>query len=354
MIELNKIYCEDCRATMARMPGDFVNCIVTSPPYWGLRDYGVDGQFGLEKTPEEYIAQMVEIFREARRVLRDDGVLWLNLGDSYSSQAGNDATKATESGMKTGRTGKSEVLFKGGNNKPPAGLKPKDLVGIPWRVAFALQADGWYLRQDIIWSKPNPMPESVKDRCTKAHEYIFLLTKSARYWYDADAIREPLKDSSISRLSQNIEGQAGSFRIPGKTNGAMKAVSRKTDKQRGHGRKHAGFNDRWDAMSKEEQSANGANKRSVWEIATKPFSEAHFATFPPEIPETCIKAGCPEGGIVYDPFMGAGTVALVARLLNRNFIGSELNPEYVAIAEKRIKPYMQQVTIFDVLREAKG
>lgn len=352
MIELNKIYCEDCRATMARMPGDFVNCIVTSPPYWGLRDYGVDGQFGLEKTPEEYIAQMVEIFREARRVLRDDGVLWMNLGDSYARQAGNDSTKPTDSGMKTGRSGKSDILFKNGNNTPPSGLKPKDLVGIPWRVALALQADGWYLRQDIVWSKPNPMPESVRDRCTKAHEYIFLMTKSARYWYDQEAILEPVSPNTNPRISQNLANQIGSARANGgaKTNGNMKAVFRapKTAKNAVGVKNNQSFS-LGTCLPVEKR-----NKRSVWEIATKPFSEAHFATFPPGIPETCIKAGCPEGGIVYDPFMGAGTVAMVARQLNRDFIGSELNPEYVAIAEKRIKPYMQQVTIFDVLREAKG
>lgn len=254
-------------------------------------------QLGQESTPEEFVQNMVKVFREVKRVLREDGTLWLNLGDSY--------------------------------------LSNKQLGGIPWRVAFALQADGWILRQDIIWSKPNPMPESVTDRPTKAHEYIFLLSKNQKYHYDHEAIREQMAQSSIARLSQDIENQKGSSRVPGKTNGAMKAVSAKPDKQRGHSRRHAGFNDRWDSMSKEEQAANGRNKRSVWEVSTKPYKEAHFATYPPDLIVPCIKAGCPAGGVVLDPFFGSGTTGEVAERLGRNWVGCELNPAYKALAEKR-------------------
>jgi DNA modification methylase len=318
----------DCRDVLGTLPDESVHCVVTSPPYWGLRDYGVDGQIGLEQTPDEYVAEMVAVFREVRRVLRDDGTLWLNLGDSYARGFGGGspgAKSSTNVGAYEGRKA----------GKVPNGLQGKDLIGIPWRVAFALQSDGWILRQDIIWSKPNPMPESVQDRCTKAHEYIFMLTKSARYFYDIDAIKEPMSISSVARLSQNIEGQAGSDRVPGKTNGAMKAVG-KIDKQRGHSRRHAGFNDRWDAMEKAEQCSGLRNKRSVWEVATQPFSGAHFATFPPALIEPCIKAGCPAGGTVLDPFGGAGTTGLVADRLQRNAILIELNPAYVDIARNRL------------------
>ena len=297
-----------CLSVLATLPDQSVNTCVTSPPYWGLRDYGMPGQLGLELTPEEYVANMVGVFRQVKRILRDDGTLWINLGDSYA----------------------------GGSRS----LKPKDLVGIPWMVAFALRADGWYLRSDIIWSKPNPMPESVTDRPTKAHEYLFLLSKSANYHYDHESIREPAAESSIQRWSQNVESQEGSHRANGgaKINGTMKAVGgpRRGDKQRGHGRGHNGFNDRWDQMTKEEQSF-GRNKRSVWTVATKPFPEAHFATYPPELIEPCILAGCPKGGTVLDPFFGAGTTGLVADRLQRNCIGIELNPQYVEIAERRLK-----------------
>lgn len=317
-IDVDRIYCEDCRETMARMPANLINCIVTSPPFWGLRDYGVDGQIGLEQSPDEYVAQLVDVFRGARRVLRDDGVLWLNLGDKHVT-APNSNTLASST-LTGSMKGQEEYRRARKNRTIKSGLASKNLVGIPWRVAFALQADGWYLRQDIIWSKPNPMPESVRDRCTKAHEYIFLLTKSARYSYDADAIAEKADPNNWRECYT-----ARRCTPPGTS-------------------PDSGFS--------KPREYETRNKRSVWEITTKPFTEAHFATFPPEIPITCIKAGCPEGGIVYDPFMGAGTTALVARQLNRRFIGSELNPEYVAIAEKRIKPYMDQVTIFDQMREA--
>lgn len=327
----------DVRDRLKELPDASVHCCVTSPPYFGLRDYGVAGQIGLEKTPDAYVATLVEVFREARRVLKDTGTLWLNLGDSY---AGSNPTR-TRAGGFGGPEGLSvtageTALFRHGNlNKNQGnsnrdglgsvpGLKPKDLIGIPWRVAFALQADGWYLRQDIIWSKPNPMPESVRDRCTKAHEYLFMLSKSARYHYEADAIAEPAIYSGLS--GQDESG----FKDPKKYNG------KHSDKQRGHSRRHAGFNGRWDAMEKAEQCSGLRNKRSVWEVATQPFSEAHFATFPPALIEPCILAGCPIGGTVLDCFGGAGTTGLVADRHQRNAILIELNPEYAAMAERRI------------------
>lgn len=319
----------DCRDALKGMDAASVHCCVTSPPYFGLRDYGVDGQIGLEPTPDGYVAELVGVFREVRRVLRDDGTLWLNLGDSYA----NDAKWGGASGGKhvSALHGNSGI----GRAKKNTGLKAKDLIGIPWRVAFALQADGWYLRQDIIWHKPNPMPESVRDRCTKAHEYVFLLSKSERYYFDAGAIAEPLAGSSIARLAQSIGAQAGSDRVPGKTNGPMKAVgprfggSKYGDSESAEHRTKSG--DVWEGNAKGLR-----NKRSVWTVATKSFSEAHFATFPPELIEPCILAGCPEGGTVLDPFGGAGTTALVASRLQRSSVLIELNPEYAAMARARV------------------
>ena len=278
------------------------------------------------------------IVREVRRTLRDDGTLWLNLGDSYYNyRPGKGQALVKQTMAKISQDLPTECVRRA--NKVE-GLKKKDLIGIPWMVAFALHADGWYLRSDVIWSKPNPMPESVTDRPTKSHEYIFLLSKSERYHYDYEAIREPAEHSSIKRWMQNIDAQEGSYRANGgaKTNGTMKAVSgpRRSDKQRGHSRRHAGFNDRWDAMTKDEQAAMGRNKRSVWTVATKPFSEAHFATYPPELIEPCILAGCPQGGTVLDPFFGAGTTGLVADRFGRHCIGIELNPEYIEIAKRRL------------------
>lgn len=305
MLELNRIYCGDCLSVLNDISDESINCCVTSPPYWGLRNYGVAGQLGLEPTPQEYVLKMVKIFSEVRRVLKHDGTCWLNLGDSYARQAGDDSKKDVDSGMQTGRTGKAKLLFKSGNNKPPPGLKSKDLCGIPWRVAIALQENGWYLRQDIIWHKPNVMPESVKDRCTKSHEYIFLLTKSPKYYFDSKAMREPGV-------------------IPAGTKGAKGSVERQNQ---------PGVN----ARPPEYKIYDGfRNKRSVWTVRTKPFKGAHFATFPPQLIEPCILAGCPENGIVIDPFIGSGTVAMVAKKHKRNFIGVELNPEYVKLAEQRL------------------
>ncbi len=310
-----RILIGDARKKLREMADASVHCCVTSPPYFGLRDYGNAGQMGLEATPDDYVAGMVALFGEVRRVLRDDGTLWLNLGDSYASDSkwggatGGKAAKGVH-----GAAG-------GGRNKTAVGLPDKNLIGIPWRVAFALQADGWYLRQDIIWSKPNPMPESVRDRCTKAHEYIFMLSKAARYHYDADAIAEPAIYSGLT--GQDASGFKNPMNFAGKHSATPAVRGERADKQRGHSRRHAGFNDRWDAMERAEQCSGMRNKRSVWEVATKPFSGAHFATFPPDLIEPCILAGCPVGGTVLDPFFGAGTTGLVADRLGRDCIGIE-------------------------------
>lgn len=338
----NTIQNIDCLLGLHYLEDKSVNCCVTSPPYYGLRDYGVDGQIGLEETPEQYVEKMVAVFREVRRVLKDDGTLWLNLGDSYAASGGKQVEQTVRGNVSYVNEGQN-----GGNrsvkNNPP-GIKQKDLLGIPWMVAFALRADGWYLRQDIIWHKPNPMPESVTDRCTKAHEYVFLLSKSQRYYYDQDAIKQPVAESTISRVSQDVAGQTGSGRVPGKTNGNMKAVlkgatfggkkGREYDPQPGDPNFRNG-SEQWGREYTLSEDGK-ANKKSVWTVTTKPFSEAHFATFPQELIVDMIKAGCPEGGIVLDPFMGAGTTAVVARKLNRNYIGFELNADYIKIAEKRL------------------
>lgn len=363
MIEL---HLGDCLNVLRAMPDNSVHCCVTSPPYWGLRDYGHDGQIGLEDTPEAYVARMVEVFREVKQVLRNDGTLWLNLGDSYNGSQQTGGTKSISG------TGKSQPH--GGLAKKAVGLKPKDLVGIPWRVAFALQADGWWLRQDIIWHKPNPMPESVTDRCTKSHEYVFLLTKSKQYFYDAEAVKEPAIYAGDNRGARS-------------------------DSRRGT---------KCNSMS--GITSNFRNKRSVWTITTKPYSGAHFAVMPMDLVEPCIKAGTSEKGCcptcgnpwkrvvnsirvmrhelpkddpnyrparyarksngtddytnggaqafskttttgwiptctcggdpvpctVLDPFSGSGTVGVVSTKLSRNYVGIELNPEYLALSEQRL------------------
>jgi len=350
----NKIFQGDVIDRLGELPEESVQCVVTSPPYWGLRDYGTaaweggdedcnhisnpnatkkmgnpefnvnrpsredtktkgyyenecprcgavrkDDQIGLEETPEEYVENMVKVFREVKRVLKTDGTVWLNLGDSYSQ------TRWSNSPSTTGKSGKHSDIV----SERVTGLPPKNLVGIPWRVAFALQSDGWYLRQDIIWHKPNTMPESVTDRCTKSHEYIFLLTKSAKYKFDQ--LLEDLKPSTYNdkRLfTEDYTDQRRNRNCPGNA-------------QQGSGML---------------RPTNGqANKRSVWSITTKPYKEAHFAVFPPKIPELCIKAGSKEGDVILDPFFGSGTTGWVAQRLGRKWIGIELNPEYVKIAEKR-------------------
>jgi len=302
---VSRIICGDSLEVLKTLESESVDCCVTSPPYWGLRDYGKEGQLGLEKTPEEYVAKMVEVFRDVKRVMKKEGTLWLNLGDSYNGSGG------------TGWTGLESKNWK--QKSQPRHLKnhiikPKDLVGIPWLVAFALRADGWYLRQDIIWAKPNPMPESVTDRCTKSHEYIFLMSKSAKYYFDNESIKEKVGESVRSSKSFR---SGGSYTC-GQSFDNSNIVPNKTH---GDG----------------DITLNGRNKRSVWTITTKPFKGSHFATFPEDLIIPMIKAGCPEGGIVLDPFSGAGTTAMVSKKLGRQFIGIELNPDYVKMAESRIE-----------------
>ena len=404
-MKVDRIFNMDCIAGMQSLTDGCIQTCITSPPYFGLRDYGVDGQIGLEQTPEEYVERLVDVFREVRRVLRDDGTLWLNLGDTY---AANRTYQVPDSSVNGNRS--AEI-----SSKIPYALKPKDLIGIPWRVAFALQADGWYLRQDIIWAKSNPMPESVRDRCTKSHEYIFLLSKSKKYYYDHEAIKEPLAKSSHARLAQDIANQKDSTRVPGKTNGPMKAVASGLTFGGRKGREYTPDENDPNFRNGSEQwgreyipTPDGkANKKSVWRVSTKPFKGAHFAVFPTDLIMPCVLAGssskvCPNCGmpwkrvtekgepiqqhwapgtqdkidkaqgkhgatsimntgfthsivttgwiancacqnnngtgksIILDPFMGAGTTALVAKQLGRNYIGYELNPDYVRLAEDRL------------------
>jgi DNA modification methylase len=294
------------------MPEQSVHCCVTSPPYWALRDYGVEDQIGQEETPEEYVDKLVHVFREVKRVLRDDGTLWLNIGDTYCGTGHKGGYRDPK--YKEGRTGQGVAL----NNKID-GLKPKDLVGIPWMLAFALRADGWYLRSDIVWHKPNAIPESVKDRPTKAHEYIFLLSKSPKYYYDYEAIKEPAV-SEGHRVSRDPNSHA---------NTSHQGTAKKQDLV--GNRRYTGFNARW-----KNRPAQGRNKRSVWTVPTQPFPEAHFAVYPPALITPCILAGCPVGGTVLDPFAGSGTTLLVATQHHRKSIGIELNPEYVEIAKRRL------------------
>lgn len=311
-----RILVGDCRARLARLPIGSIDCCVTSPPYWGLRDYGIPGQIGLEARPEDYVAHLVAVFRQVRRVLAEGGTLWLNLGDSYASGG----RKTRDPGRsKVHRAFVGEAYRDGLRPADPPGIKAKDLIGIPWMVAFALRADGWYLRQDVIWHKPNPAPESVQDRCTKAHEYVFLLTKSRRYHYDAEAIKEPCV-SGPSDIRKMLESRE---RIGGKHKDLIDPLN-KVSAATNIGRKRA------------VGSPDGRNRRSVWTIATQPFRGAHFATFPPALVEPCIKAGCPPGGWVLDPFGGAGTTGLVAQRLGRNAVLIELNRRYAALARKRL------------------
>jgi DNA modification methylase len=377
-----RIIIGDALAELRNLPEESVNCVVTSPPYWGLRNYGVVGQLGLEATPVEYVTKMVEVFREVRRVLRSDGVCWINLGDCYATGAGKvgehpgggaqgarwkgdiDRPRDDKRGYRGERlangrgdhpailrvktralrdgshAGKHTAMAAMGpmtqpNRMPIEGLKPKDLVGIPWRVAFALQADGWWLRSDVVWAKPNPMPESVTDRPTKAHEYLFLLTKSPTYAYDAEAIKEPATGNNPHDLTGGRyapSGQrkhTGTRRWAGKNEEAGAAVADSTNRIR------HGFNERY---RQSVPAGDGLrNKRSVWTIATQPNPDAHFATFPEALVTPCILAGCPGGGVVLDPFGGTGTVARVAEDLGRRWLLIELNPEYAAMADRRMK-----------------
>lgn len=344
----------DVREQLKTLPNGSVHCVVTSPPYFGLRDYGMRGQIGLEATPQQFVDVMVDVFREVRRVLRPDGTLWMNLGDSYAGSWGAQSRGETPGEKSKLSGGQVYAAPKGthtGSVKRTPGLKPKDLMGVPWRVAFALQDDGWYLRQDIIWSKPNPMPESIKDRCTKAHEYLFLLSKSERYYFDADAIAEITDyDPAKSKFPDGWDtgpGGHGSFHRKGREKGRRSIGANGPDRPskgvpngavtriRGLPPRHAQYESS-DQSGLDSVPRGYRNKRSVWTVATKPFKEAHFATFPPDLIEPCILAGSPRGGVVLDPFGGAGTTGLVADRQGRDAVLIELNPEYADIARRRI------------------
>jgi DNA modification methylase len=341
----------DCRDVLKTLPDESVHCVVTSPPYWGLRDYGHDGQIGLEDTPQAFVDNLLLVLAECRRVLRADGTLWLNLGDSYAAGRGGTAMPAETLAGGLGGRGDADAhrgrLAQVPNNKNPnapiatyqphrnagaIGLKHKDLVGVPWRVAFAAQASGWYLRQDIIWHKPNPMPESVRDRCTKAHEYLFLLAKSERYYFDQDAITEPVAPSQVGRVRDDVIGGNKGDAVHHSPGGRYTTTSGNKQRvpatERDCPRDGVASGVPWEGSER--------NKRSVWTVTTQPFKDAHFATFPPDLIEPCILAGCPEGGTVLDPFGGAGTTGLVADRHKRDAILIELNPEYAEMARRRI------------------
>lgn len=345
----SELFIGDSLAVLKTLPDESVNCVVTSPPYWNLRNYDIEGQLGLEPTPGEYISKMTAVFHEVKRILKNDGTCWINISDTYSGGGrGSGYSEKQDSNRGTVDMPRSIVAN---------GFKPKDLCGIPWRLAFALQADGWYLRQDIIWAKSNPMPESVTDRCTKSHEYIFLLTKSAKYWYDAGAIAEPITESTIKRVAlaesrdkdeaESKEHVSASYK---RCNAARVSVDKYAD-----GRDHLVCKPRMKNIQPDGQQPNSfhvsraegepdklypiRNRRSVWTISTQPYPEAHFATFPEEIPRLCISAGCPPDGVVLDCFAGSGTSLIVAARLRRSGIGIELNPQYQDLIEKRMEEF---------------
>lgn len=335
-----KIEVGDCLAVLKSMDENSVDCIVTSPPYWGLRDYGVEGQLGLEPTLDEHIEAMVLVFSELKRVLKPTGTCWLNYGDCYATQPNGRSASDTKLHGSDDRTFRDKPF-----STVQGVFKPKDLCMVPNRLAIALQESGWWVRSEIIWAKPNPMPESVRDRPASAHEKIFLLTKSGRYDFNIEEVRQNLSASSVQRLSQDVANQVGSTRANGgaKTNGNMKAVQ-SNKKPRGHLREHTGLTSDWDHRTKHDQQSGGRNLRNyepapnnVWKFATAAFSDAHFATFPVELAERCILAGSSKGDIVLDPFGGAGTTALAALRHNRFSILVELNPEYSEMAKLRIE-----------------
>jgi len=338
-----RIIVGDSLAVLSSLPDASVDCCVTSPPYWGLRDYGVAGQMGLEATPDKFVAGMVGVFREVRRVLREDGTCWVNIGDSYAGSGPSGASyesettkrraegSGTDGAFRVSKTlGERGLTYADKKPIPPSGFKHKDLIGIPWRLALALHADGWWLRQDIIWAKPNPMPESVTDRCTKSHEYIFMLTKSARYFYDAAAIAEPTAYPDDTRPANGSlspgqrEGSGVRKRVP--PIGGVKAVG-----ENGNGNRTYSGN-----MPEQRETRNA---RSVWKIPSQASSVPHFAMFPEELPRRCIKAGCPVGGVVLDPFSGMATTGQVAIELGRSYIGIELNPKYGEMSRDRLRGY---------------
>jgi DNA modification methylase len=330
---------------MKTLPDGCVHTCITSPPYFGLRNYnGGTDEIGREQSPEDFVEKMVEVFREVKRILRDDGTLWLNLGDSYASNGcyiNSWLEKDHNKGKKHLHTKNHDryedrKAFRGGAYN----IKVKDLIGIPWRVAFALQADGWYLRQDIIWNKPNPMPESVEDRCTKAHEYIFLLSKKPHYYYDHEAVKEPLAESSVGRAErkQKLIDRTGVGTLG-------KQIKDGVNTDHGYAGLALGRN------GKTGYSEDGKrNKRSLWTVTTRGYKGAHFAVYPEDLITPCVLAGCPVGGTVLDPFTGSGTTAVVSLKNGRDFIGCELNPEYVQIAEARIKEAVPQ-TLDKLLEE---
>lgn len=299
---ISRLLLGDALEQLRTLPSESVHTCVTSPPYYNLRDYGIAGQIGNETSVEEYLQKLVRVFREVRRVLREDGTLWVNMGDSYATRSGKQPPTNTRNSY--GHTEK----------RTPQGYKYKDLIGVPWQLAFALREDGWYLRQDIVWYKTNAMPESVKDRCTKSHEYIFLLSKSERYYFNAAAIREPVT---------SIKGNARTFRGGGTYVGGQSYSNSACVERKSHGNC--------------ENQAGYRNKRDVWPVSTTGFRGAHFAVFPEKLIEPCVVAGCPESGIVLDPFMGSGTTGVVAKRLGREFIGIDLNSEYIEISANRIE-----------------
>lgn len=333
-LQLDTIVNAECLEHLKQMPDNCLDCVITSPPYYGLRDYGCDGQVGLEDTPEDYVQRLVDIFHEVNRCLKPTGTLWLNLGDSYCGTG--DKGNYQDPKYKNGRNGQAVA-----KNKIVQGCKKKDLIGIPWMVAFALRADGWYLRQDIIWAKPNPMPESVKDRCTKSHEYIFLLTKSPKYYFDYEAIQEEATgyDGRKDTMLKGSPKYATEEIVP-------KGVKRQTMAARGHQRwKFKNLADKGQQPnSMHLRRADGAadeqypvrNKRDVWSVCPKPSSEAHYAMYPEELVKYCVEAGSPIGGVVFDPFMGSGTTAAVAKKFDRHYYGTELNPKFYEIATRRV------------------
>ena len=330
---MNKVICGDALAVLRTMPDESVNTCVTSPPYFGLRNYGVTGQIGLETTTEEYILRLVDIFREVRRVLRNDGTLWVNIGDSYNSYKGN----AKSDNMQSKYAGfRSQPARPGGYGLEDKNLKPKDLCGIPWMLAFALRADGWYLRQDIIWSKNNPMPESVTDRCTKSHEYIFLLSKSPKYYYDNEAVKEPVAEATVGRMKRGVSDSHKNINgAPGQTTHTLNKPRLNMKNMQYDGQAPNSFHVNR-ANGGEDKIYEKRNKRSVWSVSTRGYKGSHFAVFPIELITPCILAGCPENGIVIDPFFGSGTTGVAALMNGRNYIGIDLNPEYCELSRERI------------------
>lgn len=335
-IGVSAVHVGDCRALLREMPEGCVQTCVSSPPYFGMRDYGADGQLGLEPTPDDFVAALVDVFRGVRRVLRDDGTVWLNLGDSYASSGRGGAQGA--GGALVNRAVSGARLVRGSSKPagmherarqagvvgrawtpPPPGCKNKDLIGVPWMAAFALRADGWYLRADIIWHKPNPLPESVADRPTKSHEYIFLLAKRESYFYDADAIREPLKPKTLTTFNAERRSKGGDESGNVKADNWARDVRKRRTKVDSNGH------------------PVGANKRSVWTVGSQPYKGAHFATFPPRLITPCVLAGSRPGDLVLDPFFGAGTTGLVAEGLGRRWIGFDVNPAYAELARERIR-----------------